>query len=96
MQYITADNRGNNRQTATIKYCNCDSMKFGNILRIHKNINDLDIKQLHGRKVGVSIGWSQCLSADDIVDAFRCADNALYAAKDKGRNVIIESTKLSG
>lgn len=58
---------------------------------IHKSINELAIAELPDQQVGVSIGWSSCTTSDDIVDAFRRADNALYAAKDRGRNVILDS-----
>ncbi|GFD87995.1 hypothetical protein KUL152_02210 [Tenacibaculum sp. KUL152] len=57
--------------------------------KVHRTINSLVINDVEGIHVGVSIGWAHCSNAESIVDTFRRADSALYRAKDKGRNLII-------
>jgi GGDEF domain-containing protein len=57
--------------------------------KVHRTINSLVINDVEGIHVGVSIGWAHCINAESIVDTFRRADSALYRAKDKGRNLII-------
>jgi diguanylate cyclase (GGDEF)-like protein len=56
---------------------------------VHSAINQLAIASIDDRKLGACIGWTLCKGSDDIVEAFRRADKALYVAKDKGRNLII-------
>lgn len=56
---------------------------------LHCAINKLTIASIDDRKLGACIGWTLCKGSDDIVEAFRRADKALYVAKDKGRNLII-------
>ena len=56
---------------------------------VHRAINQLVIASIGDRKLGACIGWTLCKGSDDIVEAFRRADKALYLAKDKGRNLII-------
>ncbi|QDG37797.1 hypothetical protein FJN14_04730 [Alteromonas mediterranea] len=51
--------------------------------------NQLAITSIDDRKLGACIGWTLCKGSDDIVEAFRRADKALYVAKDKGRNLIV-------
>lgn len=59
------------------------------LIVLHGRINQLDIASLDDRKIGACIGWTLCKGSDDIVEAFRRADKALYVAKDKGRNLIV-------
>lgn len=59
------------------------------LAKVHHNINTLVVDELEGKRLGACIGWTLCNGPDDIVDAFRRADKALYKAKDKGRNLII-------
>ncbi|WP_334018831.1 diguanylate cyclase [Alteromonas sp. S015] len=56
---------------------------------VHCAINQLAIASINDRKLGACIGWTLCKGSDDIVEAFRRADKALYVAKDKGRNLIV-------
>jgi diguanylate cyclase (GGDEF)-like protein len=56
---------------------------------LHCAINQLTIASIDDRKLGACIGWTLCKGSDDIVEAFRRADKALYVAKDKGRNLIV-------
>lgn len=56
---------------------------------LHCAINQLAIASINDRKLGACIGWTLCKGSDDIVEAFRRADKALYVAKDKGRNLIV-------
>ncbi|APE01302.1 hypothetical protein BM526_05150 [Alteromonas mediterranea] len=56
---------------------------------VHHAINQLAIASIDDRKLGACIGWTLCKGCDDIVEAFRRADKALYVAKDKGRNLIV-------
>ena len=56
---------------------------------VHRAFNQLAIASIDNRKLGACIGWTLCKGSDDIVEAFRRADKALYVAKDKGRNLII-------
>lgn len=56
---------------------------------VHRAINQLAIASIDDRKLGACIGWTLCKGSDDIVEAFRRADKALYLAKDKGRNLIV-------
>lgn len=56
---------------------------------LHYAINQLTIASIDDRKLGACIGWTLCKDSDDIVEAFRRADKALYVAKDKGRNLIV-------
>ena len=58
---------------------------------VHTAINQLAIASIDDRKLGACIGWTLCKGSDDIVEAFRRADKALYVAKDKGRNLIISA-----
>ncbi|GFD68178.1 diguanylate cyclase [Alteromonas sp. KUL106] len=56
---------------------------------VHRAISQLAIASIGDRKLGACIGWTLCKGSDDVVEAFRRADKALYVAKDKGRNLII-------
>ena len=56
---------------------------------VHCAINQLTIASIDDRKLGACIGWTLCKGSNDIVEAFRRADKALYVAKDKGRNLIV-------
>ncbi|CAD5260771.1 conserved membrane hypothetical protein [Alteromonas sp. 38] len=69
---------------------NVSEQRFSDTLAdIHTQINALSLQQLSGLKIGACIGWTICKNATDIVHAFRRADNALYKAKDAGRNRVI-------
>lgn len=59
--------------------------------RVHKEINDIKLDALDGREVGACIGWATCSDANHIIETFRRADNALYTAKDNGRNLIVSA-----
>ena len=67
-----------------------DREEFAKQLKvIHHAISQLSIASIDDRKLGACIGWTICKGSDDIVEAFRLADKALYVAKDKGRNLIV-------
>ena len=59
--------------------------------RVHKEINLIEIDELDNRKLGSCIGWATCSDANYIIETFRRADNALYTAKDNGRNLIVSA-----
>lgn len=59
--------------------------------RVHKDINLIEIDELDNRKLGTCIGWATCRDANHIIKTFRRADNALYTAKDNGRNLIVSA-----
>lgn len=63
--------------------------------RLRQTIAWLDIPELMGRSITVSIGWASVGKSASISSAFRRADQALYQAKETGRNqVMADQTAL--
>lgn len=63
--------------------------------RLRQTIAWLDIPELMGRSITVSIGWASVGKSGSISSAFRRADQALYQAKETGRNqVMADQTAL--
>ncbi|HET8904085.1 MAG TPA: diguanylate cyclase [Saccharospirillum sp.] len=57
--------------------------------RLRQTIAGLVIPELDGRGITVSIGWSGVGPSGSISSAFRRADQALYQAKESGRNQVM-------
>lgn len=57
--------------------------------RLRQTIAGLVIPELDGRGITVSIGWSGVGPSGSISNAFRRADQALYRAKESGRNQVV-------
>lgn len=59
---------------------------------LHAYINTTTIASFPALKIGACIGWVSCHKAEQVIDAFKQADQALYEGKLKGRNKVIEYT----
>lgn len=57
--------------------------------RLRLAIAGIKIPQLQGRSITVSIGWAEVSPSGSISSAFRRADQALYRAKESGRNQVV-------
>jgi diguanylate cyclase (GGDEF)-like protein len=56
---------------------------------LRESIAQLQIPELQGRHITVSIGWANASPPGSISNAFRRADQALYQAKESGRNQVV-------
>ena len=56
--------------------------------KVHEGINNLKIDEHPELKIKACIGWSMCKNKDHVGHSFRKADQALYKAKEEGRNQI--------
>ena len=66
--------------------------EFENLLQnVHQGINQVRLPEFPEVKVKASIGWVISEQGESISECFRRADQALYQAKDQGRNRIISS-----
>lgn len=57
---------------------------------LHALINTTTIVAYPSIKLGACIGWVSCPKVEEVIEAFKQADQALYQAKLKGRNKVIE------
>jgi diguanylate cyclase (GGDEF)-like protein len=57
---------------------------------LHAYINTTTIARYPALKIGACIGWVVCDKAEQIIEAFKQADQALYEGKQKGRNKVIK------
>jgi diguanylate cyclase (GGDEF)-like protein len=57
---------------------------------LHAYINTTTIARYPALKIGACIGWVACDKAEQIIEAFKQADQALYEGKQKGRNKVIK------
>jgi diguanylate cyclase (GGDEF)-like protein len=59
---------------------------------LHIKINQIVIPDYNKIQVKVCIGWVISDGHETISECFRCADKALYQAKEQGRNQLVSST----
>lgn len=57
---------------------------------IHQKISAITFEKYPKLSINVSVGWVMAKQNESIGESFRRADNALYHAKENGRNQIIE------